>query len=1305
MCSAFALAVLPVCAQLPHTYFWPYTSDDGLGGQTLNDVFVDRQGYLWSGGYSGLHRFDGYDFVPFPADLTDSLALSHDLVSHLCEDGTGQLWVGTKVGLNRYERRSGTFRRYFAKPDDPQQLPDDDIMTVAPYGPDGLLVATLRGLREYRAATDDFAPVEHLADSLFYCLRTDLPGFRILGGNNFTVTGIDAAGEPVHIPCAGPNRIAGVHALVHFGGQIYAGTSEGLFRLDVAAGRAENVFPADHPLRNAFVKDLSVYQGRLWAATRGLGLFSYDPAGGVRRFLPREDGSNGLLDAHNRALATDPQGNLWIGGFRGLNRYRTSAGLQWYRYPAANPASNQLLMMGLGSAGEFLTYRRLDGLTISPAVGTASQAAPFPLNEYWIDKDLNDIYTDRSGTTWLPRGNDGLYRYRAGRWLPPVGTPAMTQTRLSCIAEDLRQDGIYWLGTEAGLLRYDLAANAARFFLPADFDKTVVTAVAPAADGRVWLAIGGYYGARIAHFDPADGTFTFLPTPPGLDALGSSGRVLQFSWEDETTLWALSSNGLQRIATDAGTSTWFGQREGLPAGVLRSFALDQRGDFWIGTDLFIHRFRPGQGAGLRLPLPPGAHVIDRTALVAPGGQVYFGTFNGLVTFHPDSVGQDLRFAPLVVHEVSANGHRVNLPEERADDHYLALRKGERVLRLNFSALAYDAQGAYRYAYRRAEESDAWQALGTGRSLTISDLPPGVTRLELRSDDGRGNWNPKTLALAIEVPPYWYEIKKVRIGLALFFFLLLLLAGRSILRRRLERQRHEQLLALDEFKSRVFTNLTHEFRTPLTLILGPAKRLRARATELADPTLGREARRIVRQGQRLLALINQVLDLRKLEEGRLEVEPEPTDLDQFLADLSEGFRDEAQQLGITLTYYGAEEGEIGNCWIDQPKVESILTNLLGNALKFTPAGGRVTVSLVHHPGRWSVTVADNGKGIPEAYQEAIFERFGRVPGKEASGTGIGLAVVRELTELLQGKITLESRPGEGTSFQLDFPLHPAGQPARPPAAPPVSEVAAAVEVPAPPHDRPLVLIVEDQAEVAAYLRESLAAQYRTLVASDGAAGLDIAFQEIPDLVVSDVMMPRLNGLQLCARLKADRRTSHLPVLLLTAKSAEEHRLEGLERGADAYLTKPFNERELHLRLRNLLHLRDRAAAHLREQLLVPAARPGPAPAEADWLEEVRQLILARLDDASLGGADLERHLGMSRSQLQRKLQSTLGLSPSRLINQFRLEAAARRLRSSNDPVSDIAYACGFQDPSYFGRKFREHYGVSPKEYREGTAKNN
>ncbi|MEO0731263.1 MAG: ATP-binding protein, partial [Bacteroidota bacterium] len=960
--------------------------------------------------------------------------------------------------------------------------------------------------------------------------------------------------------------------------------------------------------------------------------------------------------------------------------------------------------------GQVYTYERWQGLFRSERLGVPTKKLDFPQNDFLVDKDLNCLFTDRQGITWLARGNEALHRFEAatGQRLPTLENPELGNRRLNAIHQDPHDDNRYWLATSKGLGCLYLAEERLEWWLPTEQEIAltgdVLANLLPTPDGRIWLSAGNYYNDRLGYFDVATERFHFYDYQPGDRVRNAGGRVKQLATSPDGTVWAAASQGLLVVRQDTTAPRLITRVGDVRVGVLEAVQTDAAGDVWFSSANQIGHYRPREEVLTMTTCSPIRQFGNAVSSRLPDGRLLFGGMGGLVAVDPGKEqGGIPDFPRIVFNELRVDGQarRTDVPLANLDN--LQLHPRERTLGLRFAGLFFDRTKDIEYGYRL--NGGSWEELGTDRSLSFTDLRPGDYLLELRASDGQSNWSPEPRRLSISVPALWHETSLARAAFAGLVLALLFFFGRFLVRRRLERQRHEQLVALDAFKSRLFTDLTHEFRTPLTLILGPARRLSERAKAVGDETLGREARRIGQQGRRLLGLINQLLDLRKLESGQLTVEREPTELDAFFAHLTESFHSGAETAGLTLKYFGATAGaesvkeSVPTVLLDRDKQETILTNLLGNALKFTPKGGSVTVQLTTTDTDWQLSVSDTGPGIAPEQQAHIFERFHRAEEGAIGGTGIGLSLARELTTLLGGTISVDSTVGKGSCFTVSFPLLPAPVEA-------VSPTVVGVVDPIPEPDdsagegpTPVVLIVEDSRPVADYLAESLAGNYRVLVAHDGAEGLAVAFAEVPDLVISDVMMPRLNGLQLTARLKADARTSHLPVLLLTAKTAEEHRLEGLDRGADAYLSKPFNERELHLRLRNLLALRDRTAARLREELLATTSPPtlSAAPAEAAWLTQLREYIHARLDDPGLSGKDLEREVGMSRSQLHRKLQSVLGLSPTRLINQLRLEKAAEMLRAEEQTVSEVAYACGFKDPGYFSRKFKERFGTSPSSF--------
>jgi len=517
---------------------------------------------------------------------------------------------------------------------------------------------------------------------------------------------------------------------------------------------------------------------------------------------------------------------------------------------------------------------------------------------------------------------------------------------------------------------------------------------------------------------------------------------------------------------------------------------------------------------------------------------------------------------------------------------------------------------------------------------------------------------------------------------------------------------DQLRTLDQEKTRFFTNLTHEFRTPLTLMLGPAEHLLA---DTQDPATRQQAGLIQRNAQRLLYLINQLLDLSRLEAGQQLLHPAPGEAVGFVRGLAGAFESLAEQRGIAYSF----ETDRPALWVafDGDKLEKVILNLLSNAFKFTPSAGEVAVGLrwveAAAPARLELTVRDTGRGIAAAHLPHVFDRFYQADAsttREHEGSGIGLALSKELVELHGGTLELASEPGRGTTavVRLPLPLAPAGSPELSTPAEAAAEVwspatvAADAPVAQPAADAPLVLLVEDNADMRAYLRAVLGADYQLLEAAHGEAGVAAAREHLPDLVLSDAMMPRLDGYGVCRALKQDERTSHIPVVLLTARADLPSRVQGLDYGADAYLTKPFRRDELLAQLRNLILGRQQLQATYRRGLADPAPPTRPPTMEEAFLDRVRRAVEAALDDETLGVEGLSRELALSRTQFHRKLKALTGQAPGDFIRFVRLNRAHELLAAGAVTVAEAAYQVGYSNPSNFSTSFSRQFGYAPSE---------
>jgi signal transduction histidine kinase/DNA-binding response OmpR family regulator len=565
------------------------------------------------------------------------------------------------------------------------------------------------------------------------------------------------------------------------------------------------------------------------------------------------------------------------------------------------------------------------------------------------------------------------------------------------------------------------------------------------------------------------------------------------------------------------------------------------------------------------------------------------------------------------------------------------------------------------------------------------------------------WNEEGVSLTITIlpPPWktWWAYTLYAIG----FVALLLAARQNIINRErlktqvaLEQKEKQTLKELDHLKTKFFSNITHEFRTPLTLIQGPADQLLEKTT---DPETTQQLHLIKNNAQRLLKLINQLLDLARLDAKEMKLQLQPLDLAALARNTLAQFSSLAESKTISFQWQLTEP--IPPVLGDAEKIETIIINLVSNALKFTPSGKQVRVSTKFDNNSFILKVEDTGRGIPANKLPHIFERFYQVEASDsihAEGTGIGLALVKEYVELMKGIIHVESQPGKGTVFTITLHFTPSAQPVIENGSPVTTGAVKepVQETDAPAH-LPLILLVEDNEDIRALIKSCLGSSYRYSEARHGKEGLEKARTEIPDIIISDLMMPEMDGLEFCARIKKDNRTNHIPFVMLTAKAADDHKLTGLQTGADDYLVKPFRKEELMVKVQNMVHLREKMQEHIKLHLL---ASPSPVQATSatdQLILKARTFVEANLGDSNLSVEVLATELNLSREQCYRKFMALTGLSPSAFIRKLRLQRAAKLLAAQAGPVSQIAYQVGYENLSHFSKAFKEEFGRLPSEY--------
>ena len=622
---------------------------------------------------------------------------------------------------------------------------------------------------------------------------------------------------------------------------------------------------------------------------------------------------------------------------------------------------------------------------------------------------------------------------------------------------------------------------------------------------------------------------------------------------------------------------------------------------------------------------------------------------------------------------------------------------ENNLTFNFASLNYTHPQKNRFKYRITGLHDHWIENGTNSSVTFASVVPGRYEMEFIGSNNSNVWNEQPKSIGIVIYPPWWKTKLAYLLYTIFISAVgyTIFTNRSTqlkLRNSLARETQErlQMEKVERIKNKIYTNITHEFRTPLTVISGMAD-------QMQDESIKRKL--IKRNANNLLDLVNQMLDLSKIDSGQLQPELVQMDLVPQIEYLVENYLHLAHQQNIKFQ----SKLLVDTLWLDMDPVmfERILNNLVHNAIKFTPNGGQVSLRVVSHveQPQCQIRIKDTGRGIATEHLDKIFDRFYQVDAsttRHGEGTGIGLALVKELTELLHGQINVKSELHEGTTFDVTFPItkeaplvqwHPTITTFTQP-----TEVSTTSK-PLGPSNAPTILVVEDHTDLRHYLR-SLLMDYDLLEADNGRHALSLAYQEIPDLIISDIMMPEMDGFELCQNIKTDQRTSHIPVILLTAKSSQDDRLEGLKGGADAYLTKPFDKRELFIRIEKLLESRIRLQHHYQQFQMLPKE----AVEENKFLDRIRTIIESNLNNEQFQIEDLANEIHLSRTQVYRKLKALTGKTFTAILKEMRIHRAQELLTKTDKTIGAIAFELGFRDQSYFTKVFKEVAGKPPKEMR-------
>ncbi|MCC8173688.1 MAG: helix-turn-helix domain-containing protein [Odoribacter sp.] len=591
--------------------------------------------------------------------------------------------------------------------------------------------------------------------------------------------------------------------------------------------------------------------------------------------------------------------------------------------------------------------------------------------------------------------------------------------------------------------------------------------------------------------------------------------------------------------------------------------------------------------------------------------------------------------------------------------------------------------------------EEWIEADDRNNVTYASLLPGKYVFHVQGSNNDGIWNEEGARLEIIITPpfwmtWWFQLLLVGFLAGIIIFLVCAYLNRERIKNNLmlEKTRAKQLHEVDMMKLRFFTNISHEIRTPLTLIAGPLEKLYSTST---DPAIKKQLKMVRKNAWKLKDMVEQLLDFRKLKTGKYKVDYQNDDIVNYFKSLTDSFSSLAEERNIKLTFQSNQESYIGT--LDSQKTDKIFNNLISNALKYTPAGGQVNLMLEIKEKEYIVTVKDTGVGIPPENLDKIFNRFFQYASdKNITGFGIGLSITHDLIEVLGGKITVDSEKDKGSTFFVTLPLIDKPEEEKNTDLPQESVI-----VDKEPGNKKYMLVVEDSEDIREFIRTHFESEYYITEATNGKEGLAKAMEDIPDIILTDMLIPVMNGLEMCKKLKKDERTSHIPLLMLTAVTSREVELESLLAGADDYITKPFDIYILHAKVENLLSIRDSFREKIKHDLLLRPSEIVVDSPDERFLKKAVKVVEDYMDDPELDIEKFSEEMGVSRMQLYRKFEALTNMTVKEFIRSIRLKRAAQLLTQEKLTVSEIAWAVGFKDLSYFRKCFKEEFGLTPTDY--------
>jgi len=1335
-------------------YLYSFNSDlnEGISQLSVMDIYQDSKGYLWFATKNGLNRFNGKEYVIYRREDGNEHSLSGNSIASVTEDQEGYLWVGTNNGLNRIDLNTDRIKRYNSGVDG---LTQSSITKVYSDAAGYLWVGTWGGLYRFNREEDRFERIlldngleEISVSALFedsagrYWIGTRDKGVYLcdnqmniishftresknmpLNNNNITSIYEDTQKQIWIGSKYGVNKINlrenevlsftsensklsnnTVRCLVEWQGKLLVGTFDGIFALDPESGQIVKVAGYDdinHSLSHYSIYAFCVdHDHTLWVGTFAGGI-NYLNKFTNRFVLHRPEDELNIRTGIYGAITYESPSNLWIAteGYGLLNyNYQTNTSHYYLIDPSAHFAFNTNIIKSVFYEDGYVWCGTTKGEIYKFNIRTKT----FSLyHKYPVEYSIYSIIRDRKGNLWVGGASTefGLTCFVNDRLVTTFTNNVDEPFYLSnvrCVLEE--EDGVLLLGSTAdGLLRFDTnkkqltkysnEATVESYRIPNNY----ISAIVRTKSGEIWVST---YGGGIFQFDKTEHVKRVMTARDGL----LDNNICSLVESSDRKLWMSTVNGLIMFDPVGGEVRNYHRHNGID---IREFTL-------------------------------------HSGIALPDGNLCFAGSNGFVTFQVAAMDKNENIPSVVLEQLSVNNQPIEVGDESGvldkvldSMDTIRLLYNENNFSITYQALNYIYSTQNQYAYKLEGYDTDWNYVGGRNSAFYTNLSPGKYVFHVKGSNNDGVWNEQGRSLTIIVQPplwrTWYAYLFYIIALAVISYAILhyvnikrnLEAGLKL--KQLEKQKQEEF---HEAKIRLFTNFSHELRTPLMLIITPFEELVKRVDIPAE--LHDKLSIIYKNAQKLLLLVNQLMDLHKNQAGSLDLKVSEGDVCEYIKEIYYAFNQIALTNEVKFSLNCTPKTI--NAWFDKSLLEKVVFNLLSNAFKYTPSGESVTMEVSETS--WSglgtkqtdglykdenanylvLRVKDSGKGIEEGEVDKIFTPFYQIPetsGINLSGTGIGLSLVYTIVQLHRGVIYVDNTERSGACFVVILPISRSAfseDQIENIEFDKISEVTntddISASLPAPEKvegPKYKILLVEDDKDVRSYLKKSLEAEYTVIEAADGVRAYEKVVQDFPDLVLSDIMMPKRDGLELCTLIKNDIRVGHIPVILMTARSMVVHIKEGFQAGADDYIVKPFNMDVLQTRIRSLLASREQLKKLYGKRFSPEVMGIEVKSADERFSQKLFDVIEQNISNDKLDVELLCTEIGISRANLYRKLKSITELSPMELIRNKRLEMAAKLLKESEMNVSEIALHLGFNSHSYFSNSFKAFYGCTPTEF--------